>query len=81
MTIFPQSAPEETKPVRGPWEVVGNPTEGYRVRHKDTGRHSTATPTHSLALAAKERDRLNAGAQRCPICGSRNCQAPDCGAR
>lgn len=48
--------------IRGPWEVVGNPTEGYRVRNKDTGRHSTATPTHSLALAAQERNRLNAAA-------------------
>jgi hypothetical protein len=50
--------------MNGPWEVVGDPIGGYRVRHKHMGTHSTATPSHSLKLAVEERERLNAIAEK-----------------
>ena len=45
------------------------------------GRMPTAAEVEAEMAAISERHAKACEAQRCPICGSRNCQAPNCGER
>lgn len=45
------------------------------------GRLPTAAEVERDLSAIVERHRQAIEAQRCPICGARNCQRPNCGER
>lgn len=47
-----------SKHTPGPWEVVGNPREGYRPRHKHSGAFGRA-PSTNLAMVSRLTEKLN----------------------